>query len=77
MAKHQAITPDDPYLRSVKLLTAKEVGRLLNIHVSTVCRWTQRVEHALPCVRLGRGVTRFRLSDLEQFIADGQEGRSC
>lgn len=62
---------------SDRLLPAREVAKLLGVHVATVWRLTQRLENPLPVVRFGERITRFRLSDVERFISNGTEGRSC
>ena len=69
MPNPQTISPDDPALRRCKLLTAAQVGELLQVDRSTVWRLTQRIENPLPCIRFGARNTRFSLSDLEKFIA--------
>ncbi len=75
MTNRQSIIPDDPAWRRCKLLTVYQVAELLGVHVTTVWRLTQRVENALPVVRFGERCTRFRLTDLERFIANGAGGK--
>ena len=65
--------PDDPRLYRLKLLTARQVADLLGVNPSTVWRWIYRVNNPLPVVRLSDGVTRFRLSAVEKFIAGGEQ----
>ena len=66
----QTIAPDNPALRRCKLLTAPQVAELLGVHIATVWRLCQRIENPLPVVRFGERITRFRLSDVESFIAN-------
>ncbi len=68
-----AITPDDPALRCVKLLSVRQTADLLGVHVTTIWRLTQRVENPLPVVRFGERITRFRLTDLERFILNSAD----
>ncbi len=68
-----SIAPDDPAIRGLECLHAKQVAKLLGVHVSTVWRLTQRVENALPVVRFGERITRFRLTDLERFILNSAD----
>ena len=56
--------------RAERLLTAKEVARVLNVPVSWV--YTKSEHNELPCVRVGRYV-RF---DLERVMASFEPGRA-
>jgi len=50
------------------LLTARQVARLLNVHVNTVRRWNDR--GILKAYRIGpRGDRRFNKADIEMFLA--------
>jgi excisionase family DNA binding protein len=50
------------------LLTARQVARLLNVHVNTVRRWNDR--GILKAYRIGpRGDRRFNKVDIEMFLA--------
>jgi excisionase family DNA binding protein len=50
------------------LLTARQVARLLNVHVNTVRRWNDR--GILKAYRIGpRGDRRFNKTDIEMFLA--------
>ena len=50
------------------LLTARQVARLLNLHVNTVRRWNDR--GILKAYRIGpRGDRRFNKADIEMFLA--------
>ena len=50
------------------LLTARQVARLLNVHVNTVRRWNDR--GILKAYRIGpRGDRRFSRDDIEVFLA--------
>jgi len=54
------------------LLTARQVAKLLNVHVNTVRRWNDR--GILKAYRIGpRGDRRFNKTDIEIFlIGNGQ-----
>jgi excisionase family DNA binding protein len=50
------------------LLTARQVARLLNVHVNTVRRWNDR--GILKAYRIGpRGDRRFNKADVDMFLA--------
>jgi excisionase family DNA binding protein len=50
------------------LLTARQVARLLNVHVNTVRRWNDR--GILKAYRIGpRGDRRFNKADIDMFLA--------
>ena len=50
------------------LLTARQVARLLNVHVNTVRRWNDR--GILKAYRIGpRGDRRFNKTDIDMFLA--------
>jgi predicted DNA-binding transcriptional regulator AlpA len=51
-----------------RLLTEREAAAFLNIGMATLANWRSTGRVVIPCVRLGRAV-RYRVSDLEQFIA--------
>jgi excisionase family DNA binding protein len=54
------------------LLTARQVARLLNVHVNTVRRWNDR--GILKAYRIGpRGDRRFNRDDVEVFLAGDLE----
>lgn len=54
------------------LLTARQVARLLNVHVNTVRRWNDR--GILKAYRIGpRGDRRFNKDDIEVFLAGDLE----
>lgn len=48
------------------LLTADEAAAILRVKTDTIYRWVS--QGRIPCVRLGRKITRFRRSDLDLFI---------
>ena len=54
-----------------RLLTAKEVGELLQLNASWVLDAARR--NAIPHVRLGRYV-RFRRTDIETWLLDQRRG---
>jgi excisionase family DNA binding protein len=50
------------------LLTARQVARLLNVHVNTVRRWNDR--GILKAYRIGpRGDRRFNKADIDIFLS--------
>ena len=54
------------------LLTARQVARLLNVHVNTVRRWNDR--GILKAYRIGpRGDRRFSREDVDMFLAGNGE----
>jgi len=57
---------------SYGLLTARQVARLLNVHVNTVRRWNDR--GILKAYRIGpRGDRRFNKADIDMFLAANAE----
>ena len=57
------------------LLTARQVARLLNVHVNTVRRWNDR--GILKAYRIGaRGDRRFSQEDVDSFLAENLEANS-
>ncbi len=55
------------------LLTARQVARLLNVHVNTVRRWNDR--GILKAYRIGpRGDRRFDKADVEGFLSGNGDG---
>jgi len=55
------------------LLTARQVARLLNVHVNTVRRWNDR--GILKAYRIGpRGDRRFDKSEIEGFLSGNGNG---
>jgi excisionase family DNA binding protein len=54
------------------LLTARQVARLLNVHVNTVRRWNDR--GILKAYRIGpRGDRRFNKADIDVFLAGNDQ----
>jgi excisionase family DNA binding protein len=54
------------------LLTARQVARLLNVHVNTVRRWNDR--GILKAYRIGpRGDRRFNKIDIDMFLVGNVE----
>ena len=54
------------------LLTARQVARLLNVHVNTVRRWNDR--GILKAYRIGpRGNRRFSKVDIDMFLVGNTE----
>jgi excisionase family DNA binding protein len=49
------------------LMTAREVADLLGVSTETVLRWTRRGD--LPAIRLPGGAIRFRVDELEEWLA--------
>lgn len=50
-----------------KLLTAEDVSKLLSIELSTLYNWTYRKK--IPHIKLSNKLLRFRLSEIESWIA--------
>jgi len=60
--------------RSKTMLTASELANLLNVHINTVRRWSNR--GILKVYRIGaRGGRRFSKEDIDSFLADNPEAR--
>ncbi|MCK4331342.1 MAG: helix-turn-helix domain-containing protein [Dehalococcoidia bacterium] len=58
--------------REDTMLTASELARLLNLHINTVRRWSNR--GILKAYRVGpRGDRRFRKGDVDNFLAENLE----
>jgi len=54
------------------MLTARQLARLLNVHVNTVRRWDDR--GILKAYRIGpRGDRRFSREDVDMFLAGSAE----
>ena len=54
------------------MLTASELAELLNVHINTVRRWSNR--GVLKAYRVGpRGDRRFRREDVDNFLAENLE----
>lgn len=53
---------------SKKLLTRVEAAEYLSVKPQTLALWHSTGRYALPVIKVGRGC-RYRLSDLENFIA--------
>ena len=57
---------------SKTMLTASELARLLNVHINTVRRWSNR--GILKVYRIGpRGDRRFDKEDIDSFLAENPE----
>ena len=63
-----ATTGDTDELASVKLLDVRTVAKLLSVHQRTVWRLVASGELPQP-IRLGTKTVRWRLSDLEEYLA--------
>ncbi len=60
--------------RSETMLTASELAHLLNVHINTVRRWSNR--GILKVYRIGpRGDRRFSKEDIDSFLAENPEVR--
>ena len=58
--------------REDTMLTASELARLLNVHINTVRRWSNR--GILKAYRVGpRGDRRFSKGDVDNFLAENLE----
>lgn len=60
-------------IKKDSLLTPEDVARLLNIHINTVRRWSNR--EILKAYRIGpRGDRRFRKEDITTFLIEHSNG---
>ncbi|MHC2067571.1 helix-turn-helix domain-containing protein [Bremerella sp. T1] len=59
-------------VNATRLLTRQEAADLLGIRPQTLAKWATTKSHSLPIVRIG-GAVRYRLEDLEKFIADNTQ----
>ena len=58
--------------RAETMLTASELAHLLNVHINTVRRWSNR--GILKVYRIGpRGDRRFSKEDIDSFLAENPE----
>lgn len=57
-----------------QLLTRPQAAKFLNIKEQTLAVWASSKRYPLPMVKVGRSV-RYRLSDLEAFVAQNTTGR--
>jgi len=59
--------------RKNDMLTTAGVARLLNVHINTVRRWSNR--GILSAYRIGpRGDRRFKREEVDSFLTEGFEG---
>lgn len=55
-------------LKNERLLSARQLARLLNVHINTIRRWNNR--GLINAHRIGsRGDRRFDLAEIERFLA--------
>jgi len=60
--------------RAKAMLTASELAHLLNVHINTVRRWSNR--GILKAYRIGpRGDRRFNKEDINSFLAENPEAK--
>jgi excisionase family DNA binding protein len=60
--------------QSKTILTASELAHILNVHINTVRRWSNR--GILKVYRIGpRGDRRFSKEDIESFLAQNTQVR--
>lgn len=57
-----------------QLMTAEDVGKLLNVAVAEV--WRMARSGALPCIRLGHRTLRFDPSDVQAYIDARREQKA-
>ncbi len=64
--------PGDDQLAGVTLLPVKKVAALLSLHERTV--WKMAVTGEIPApIKIGSKASRWRLSELQEFIANGKQ----
>ena len=68
-----AVSPTDPDLRKVKLLTVNQVAEILKLGRTTIYHLLRRQDNALPAVQIG-GATRIALLDLEAWLRREKRG---
>jgi predicted DNA-binding transcriptional regulator AlpA len=57
---------DDP------LLPTSKAAQLLGISTQTLATWRHRGDKWLPWVKLGKRAVRYKLTDVQQFIAENR-----
>ena len=60
----------DHYSNSSQLLTRKQAAEFLGVKEATLAHWKCTGRYNLSSVKIGR-LVKYRVSDLEQFIAKG------
>ena len=56
-------------LKNDRLLTSRQLARLLNVHINTIRRWNNK--GAINAYRIGtRGDRRFDRDEVERFLAE-------
>jgi predicted DNA-binding transcriptional regulator AlpA len=63
-------TTSDNYFNSSQLLTRKQAAEFLGVKEATLAHWKCTGRYNLSSVKIGR-LVKYRISDLEQFIARG------
>lgn len=63
-------TNSNNYLNSNQLITRKQAAEFLGVKESTLAHWKCTGRYNLSSVKIGR-LVKYRVSDLEQFIAKG------
>jgi predicted DNA-binding transcriptional regulator AlpA len=62
-------------LQAQQLLTEKQAAAMLSVSHTTLATWRCKRRYSLPWVKLGRArAVRYRLSDVQAFIAAGLVG---
>jgi excisionase family DNA binding protein len=56
---------------ATKLLTARDVAAMLNLHPITVYRWARQLR--IPSVKIGYAL-RFRPEQIEKFLSEREVG---
>ena len=58
-----------------RLLSAEQIGQLVNVHASTVYRWTREGHFPKPFM-VGGGATRWRARDYNEWVKQKAEEES-